>query len=176
MIDASAVKTIFFDTFNTLYSMGDCTREEITAYAAHVNAPAWSPLTLPDHWRKLPAHDGEVYVLDQLRRHFRCIAFSNGPVDLQIDLAKHNGVSWDFIVPLEAYLVFKPNLAAYLAAIASVKASPESCLMVTANKDFGDIEGAKAAGMQAIWIDRKKTGSGNPTTFSELFNLLVKGR
>jgi len=166
------VKAIFFDTFNTVYAMDRCRRDEIEAYAAHIAKPDWSPLNLPERWSKLPAWNDVIKALPSLRDEFICVALSNGPIDVQIALARNSRLDWDFIVPLEAYHVFKPNVRAYQVAVDLVGVHPSEAMMVTANRDFGDLEGAASCGMQSMWIDRKHEAAGYPNDFRGLLERL----
>lgn len=148
------------DTFNSVYSMATARREEIEAYADHLRrfreSGAWVPLKLPDSWREFAAWPDALDAIPMFQKSgCRCVTLSNGPIDLQIDLARRNNMTWDWMVPLEAYHVYKPDVRAYLAAIGLLKVDPRRTVMITANKDFGDLEAAEQLGMQTAWIDRK---------------------
>lgn len=149
-----------FDTYNTVYSMATAKRAEIEAYADHLRrfreTGVWQPLTLPDSWRKFNAWSDALIAMRMFQKSgCRCVTLSNGPIDHQLDLARRSNLIWDWMVPLEAYHVYKPDPRAYLAAIGLMKVDPRRTVMVTANKDFGDLEAAEQLGMQTAWIDRK---------------------
>lgn len=154
------IKLALFDTFNTVYNMGACKRSEIEGYARHLKdfreTGVWKPLRFPKNWYTLIGHSDHPAIHAIRNDGVICATLSNGPVDLQVSLARHNGINWDFIVPLEAYQTFKPMSRAYMAAKNCFpEISYDECLMITANKEFGDIEAARALGMEAIWVDRK---------------------
>lgn len=151
-------KVAFFDLNNTcLQTMGVATGEEIASYLSHIKQPSWSPLRLPEQWRRTPIFPDAIAAIHNLRYYSRvkCVTLSNNPIDVQIDQLRWASFSFDFLVPLEAYHVFKPDVKAYQVACNLLQVAPEDALMITANKDFGDIEGAAAIGMPSVWIDRR---------------------
>jgi FMN phosphatase YigB (HAD superfamily) len=48
--------------------------------------------------------------------------------------------------------IYKPNPLAYLTACAELDCRPSECIMISANKTFGDIEHSREVGMQSILI------------------------
>lgn len=153
-------KVAFFDLNHTcLNTMGVATREEVAAYLSHIKQTSWSPLKLPNTWRSTPVWNDTITALHNLRYYskVKVVTLSNNPIDVQIDQLRWANItaSVDFLVPLEAYHVFKPDVKAYQVACNLLQVAPEDALMVTANKDFGDLEGANAIGMPSVWIDRK---------------------
>lgn len=150
MFDPNPVTHILFDTFQTIFPL---TRpyEERKAYSDHIKKP-WAPLTLPKEWQKLPIHPDAKEGLERLRTRFTVCTLSNGPLNILVPLSKYHQLSWDCIIPLEFAQVFKPNLEAYEFAYKTLGVTPWGCLMVSANKDFGDIEAARVVGMQSALI------------------------
>ncbi len=118
------------------------------AYADHISSPEWKPLVLPKSWNALPAHQDSGQGISLLRENYTVVALSNGPVKLLSSLSKHNGIDWDWIVPLELKQVFKPNPQAYLTVCEVFGVEPQEVCMVTANQTFGDLEASSALGMQ----------------------------
>lgn len=159
---------IAFDTFGTVFDLSGVDRQDIRDYAHHIRQPEWSPLHLPASWEKLPAHPDSREGIERLRQRFMVVTCSNGPLGLLAKLSKHNGISWDAIIPLELNRVFKTNPRAYLTVCEVMGVEPSDVLMVTANKDFGDIEAAHALGMQAQLI----RNPGCPQTIIELADQL----
>jgi FMN phosphatase YigB (HAD superfamily) len=145
-------KLIMFDIFGTVFSLADIPREEIKAYVDHIRQPKWSPLVLPEAWNSLPAHDGAKEGIDELRKHAMVVTCSNGPLATQAHLAKHNDIHWDAIMPLELWQVYKPYCGAYLGVMGCLGFKAEETMMVTANESFGDLEAAKALGIQSCLI------------------------
>jgi FMN phosphatase YigB (HAD superfamily) len=150
-------KVAFFDLNHTCLQMTGIPKEEIEAYLHHIKHPSWFPLTLPDTWRQRQIWPDVAPGIHNLRYYSRikCVTLSNNPINVQIDQLRFAQITFDFLVPLEAYHVFKPDIKAYQVACNLLQVAPEDALMVTANHDFGDLEGANTIGMPSVWIDRK---------------------
>ena len=159
------IKVIAFDVFGTVFDLSKAAREEIVAYGHHIRQPEWSPLHLPTSWEKLPAHSDSASGIALLReKGYLVVTCSNGPLGLLAKLSKHNRISWDAIIPLELNRVFKPNPRAYLTVCEVMGIQPREMMMVTANKDFGDLEASGALGMKPQLIRH----AGHPATIVEL--------
>lgn len=152
------IKIIAFDVFGTVVDLSGVDREEVKAYAHHIRQPVWSPLVLPESWEHLPPHPDSVVGLQWLRKKYIVVTCSNAPLGTMAKLSKNAGLQWDAIIPLELNKVYKPNQKAYYTVCQVFNVKPENVLMVTANKDFGDLEGAKSIGMQSVLI-RDKSAS-----------------
>lgn len=165
-------KVAFFDLNNTCLQMTGATREEIEAYIAHIKQP-WSPLKLPDHWVKFEPFPEVAWAINNLQeKGIICCTLSNNPINIQIYQMRYANIwAFDFLVPLEAYRVFKPDVKAYQVACNLLQVAPEDALMVTANHSFGDIEGATIIGMPSVWIDRRNE---NPNYLIKNFYDLVE--
>lgn len=155
------ISVFAFDIFGTLVSMEGVPREEMEAYGNHIRQPEWSPLVLPNSWRRLKAFDDVSVGFGRLQCDYKTVVtLSNAPLMTQDWLIYHNGLDdrTDLIVPLELIRVFKPNIEAYkclFRLFPDIK--PEEFCMVSANKHFGDIEAARSLGMKAVLI-RGDTG------------------
>lgn len=145
-------KLIMFDIFNTVFSFDSVSRESIRDYANHIHKPEWSPLILPESWKGLPARRGAREGIAALRNIAMVVTCSNGPLATQAHLARNNNIHWDAIMPLELWQVYKPNVLAYKYVHQYLGFRAEETMMVTRNKDFGDLEGAKANGIQPCLI------------------------
>lgn len=152
MLDTSRIEVICFDVFGTVFDLNAAPKEERIAYAKHISQPDWSPLRLPESWKKLPAHPDSKEGIDRLRQKYVVVTCSNGPLGLLTYLSKHNHISWDAIVPLELGRAFKPRLEAYQTVLNALEIDPSVALMVTANEHFGDLEASVKVGMQSILI------------------------
>ena len=150
------------DLFNTFLNMGAVPKEELVAYGTHIkpwrypNPPEYKVLTLPDSWRKLPAFPDAKIGLDFLRRNHIVVTLSNGPVDLQKDVCAYNGLEFDNYLDLSKRKVFKPHLDAYKTVFDYYDVEPANVVMVSANKNFGDIEAAESLGMRGCLIRHEK--------------------
>lgn len=158
---------LLFDVINTVYGVWNLPQALLNAYADHLTRfraeGTYKRLNFSDEWRKLGAwnHFLDAYKGLQYEGH-KLITLSNMPIDVQIDVARSNNINWDFMVPLEAFKTFKPNINAYTLALDLLRIKPEQAMMITANKDFGDLEAAIDIGMKPVWIDYKKTGEKAP--------------
>lgn len=164
------MKVISFDVFGTVFDLSGVPKGEIRAYARHVRQPEWAPLKLPDSWTKLPAHPDAAEGVARLREKFLVVTCSNGPLGLLAKLSKFNNIWWDAIIPLELNKVYKPDHRAYLTVCSVLGVPPADVTMVTANKEFGDLEAAMALGMRPMLIRHP----GQPMTIIELAAQLEK--
>lgn len=141
------MKIVAFDVFGTVFNLAGVPRHEIKEYADHIRKPEWSPLTLPKWWESLPSHPDSREGIAAIRERFIVVTMSNGPLGMLSRLSKHNGISWDAIIPLEMKKVFKPNPSAYMTICEVFRVDPCDVMMVTANEHFGDLEASAALGM-----------------------------
>lgn len=161
------MNVLAFDCFGTVFDLLVRPREELKAYADHIHKAEWSPLQLPKVWESLPAHPDAREGIQRLRKGCFVATCSNGPLGLLAKLSKYNDIQWDAIIPLELNRVFKTNPKAYLTVCEVLGVEPSEVTMVTSNEKFGDLEAARALGMNAVLIDR--TGlRRRPTTIIEL--------
>ena len=132
--------------------MKDVPKEDLVYYGNVLRNPIWQPLVFPDTWKHIPAHKDSKLGLEMLKSRHKVIALSNAPKDMMLELSANNGIVWDHVIGLEAYKVYKPNPLAYLVACAELDCNPSECLMVSANKTFGDIENSRKVGMNSVLI------------------------
>ncbi len=92
--------------------------------------------------------------LDRLRSRYKLAILSNGDPDMLEAARAHHGIAFDHVISVAAAGAFKPHVATYRKAAEIVGLPMESILFV-ANHAF-DCVGAKAAGMRAAFIDRRK--------------------
>jgi 2-haloacid dehalogenase len=92
--------------------------------------------------------------LDRLRGRYKLAILSNGDPDMLEAARAHHGIAFDHVISVAAAGAFKPHVATYRKAAEIVGLPMESILFV-ANHAF-DCVGAKAAGMRAAFIDRRK--------------------
>ena len=151
-LDVSRIRVVAFDVFGTLVNLDGVPKEEVKAYADHIRQPEWSPLVLPDSWKRLYAFSDSSPGINRIAQRHMVVTLSNGPLGLQATLLYLNDINVHAIIPLELAKVFKPNPLAYLAASEMLDIPPENWLMVTANEKFGDLEASKSVGMQSVLI------------------------
>lgn len=165
-----SLEVIAFDVFGTVFDLSSVDRNEIREYINQIRQPEWKPLQLPKSWEHLPAYPDSVEGINLLRKKYFVVTCSNGPLGLLAKMSKNAGVQWDAIIPMELNRVYKPNHKAYMTVCEVLNVKPESVLMVTANKDFGDTEAAIALGMHATLI---RQGNGLKTII-DLANSLTQ--
>ena len=100
-----------------------------------------------------------VPALDRLKRRYRMVVLSNGDPDMLEAIKPGLGFEFDQVMSVALAGRFKPHAATYLKAAEIVAARPEEILFV-ANHAF-DCVGAKAAGMRAAFIDRRRRPFGD---------------
>jgi 2-haloacid dehalogenase len=100
-----------------------------------------------------------VAALERLQRKFRLVILSNGDPDMLEAIKPHLGIAFDRLISVAEAGSFKPHAATYRKAAEIMAARPEEILFV-ANHAF-DCVGAKAAGMRAAFVDRRKRPFGD---------------
>lgn len=100
-----------------------------------------------------------VEALTRLKRKYRLVILSNGDPDMLEAIKPHLGFEFDRVISVAEAGSFKPHAATYRKAAEIMAARPEDILFV-ANHAF-DCVGAKAAGMRAAFIDRRKRPYGD---------------
>lgn len=143
---------IAFDLFGTVFDLSGVPRQEIRDYVHHIRQPEWAPLHLPKSWEQMPAHPDSREGISRLRKRFIVVTCSNGPLGLTTKMCRHSGIQFDAIIPLELSRVYKTNPRAYLTVCDVLDVEPKQVRMVTANKDFGDLEASAALGMEPTLI------------------------
>ena len=100
-----------------------------------------------------------VEALTRLKRKFRLVILSNGDPDMLEAIRPHLGIEFDRVISVAEAGRFKPHAATYRKAAQIMAARPEEILFV-ANHAF-DCVGAKASGMHAAFVDRRKRPYGD---------------
>lgn len=174
-------KVAFFDLNHTVYDLTHVPKGDLKAYSKHLEKFAatglYHSLEFPERWGMLPAWSDAITAIHNMRAYLKiqCVTLSNNPINLQIQQARHNKIFWDWMVPLEAKKTFKPCITAYEFAVDVLRVEPKDCLMITANRTFGDIEMASNLGMRTVWVDRKNEEPSHPIkTLRDVVDLLHK--
>jgi 2-haloacid dehalogenase len=92
--------------------------------------------------------------LDRLRKKYKLAVLSNGDPDMLEAAKPHHGIAFDALISVAAANAFKPHVATYTKAAEIMGVRMDEVLFV-ANHEF-DCVGAKAAGMRAAFIDRRR--------------------
>jgi 2-haloacid dehalogenase len=128
---------------------------------------------------KLRPFPDVVQALASLKSRYALAILSNGDRDMLENAVPYVGFAFDAIISVEEAGYFKPHFATYGKAAKLLGEEPARILHV-ANHPF-DCVGAKAAGMQAAYIDRRKRPFGatphqpdiTVADFAELAELLL---
>ena len=100
-----------------------------------------------------------VAALTRLKPKYRLVILSNGDPDMLEAITPHLGITFDRIISVAEAGSFKPHAATYRRAAAIMGARAGEVLFV-ANHAF-DCVGAKASGMRAAFVDRRKRPFGD---------------
>lgn len=112
---------------------------------------------LLDSYQNLPAFPDALAALKALAKGSqKLFAFSNGPQSVVHQLLEQAQLLPYFhgIVSVEATQVFKPSPIVYQHFAQTTQTAIAACALVSGNSF--DVLGAKAAGMQGIWVQRDK--------------------
>jgi 2-haloacid dehalogenase len=100
-----------------------------------------------------------VEALGRLKKKYQIVILSNGDPDMLEAIQPHIGIAFDRVISVAAAGRFKPHAATYRKAAEILSVRMDEVLFV-ANHAF-DCVGAKAAGMRAAFIDRRKRPFGD---------------
>jgi 2-haloacid dehalogenase len=100
-----------------------------------------------------------VEALKRLQKKYRLVILSNGDPDMLEAIKPHLGIAFDRVISVAEAGAFKPHAATYRKA-AELLAVPLHEILFVANHAF-DCVGAKAAGMRAAFVDRRKRPFGD---------------
>jgi 2-haloacid dehalogenase len=92
--------------------------------------------------------------LARLQTRYKLVVLSNGDPDMLETAKRHHGVPFDAVISVAVANAFKPHVAAYTKTAEIIGVQMHEVLFV-ANHAF-DCIGAKAAGMRAAFIDRRR--------------------
>ncbi|MBD3641399.1 MAG: haloacid dehalogenase type II [Marinobacter sp.] len=102
----------------------------------------------------LPAFDDSLPALQTLKGKYPLFAFSNGSYPALEKVLGHNNLleQFDGLVSVDDIKSFKPDPAVYTYARRATGAWDQPLCLVSSNA--WDVIGARAAGLQAIWVQR----------------------
>lgn len=138
-------------------SFAECTAEalEFACNAFQVAPSEQQRQALLDGYRKLPAFPDVSGGLERAQAAgFRLYAFSNGLASNVESVLNHAGVRKYFldIVSVDEVRSFKPDPEVYHHFLQRAESSAEKSWLISSNPF--DVTGARAVGMQAIWVQR----------------------
>ncbi len=103
-------------------------------------------------WHALDPWPDAVAGLTRLKRRFILSTLSNGDVAIQVRIARHGGLPWDFAFGAELAQSFKPDPKVYRKAAQLLGLRPEQCLMVAAHP--ADLDAARTQGFGTAYVHR----------------------
>lgn len=107
----------------------------------------------------LKPFDDVIAALERLKTRYKLVILSNGDRDMLENAKPHIGFAFDLTISVQEAGAFKPDWRTYAAAEKIIKAAypdvERTSIMHVANHAF-DCIGAKAYGMRAAFIDRRK--------------------
>ncbi len=103
---------------------------------------------------RLRPFDDVVATLTRLKGRYRLAILSNGDPDMLKNAGPYIGFEFDDVISIATSGYFKPHFATYRKAVEILKTPVGRCMHV-ANHAF-DCIGAKAAGMKACFINRRR--------------------
>ena len=92
--------------------------------------------------------------LARLKRHYKIAVLSNGDPDMLEAAKPYHNIPFDAVISVAVAKAFKPHVATYTKA-AEIMGVRMAEVLFVANHSF-DCIGAKAAGMQTAFIDRRQ--------------------
>ena len=121
---------------------------------------------LLDGYRRLPAFPDVADGLERAREAgLGLFAFSNGLASDVESLLDHAGIRefFDDVVSVDEIRSFKPDPEVYRHFMNRAKSQPEFTWLISSNPF--DVTGARAAGMNAIWVRRSESAVFDPWEF-----------
>jgi 2-haloacid dehalogenase len=100
-----------------------------------------------------------ISALTALKRHYKLVILSNGDRDMLENAKPYLGIEFDALISVQEAGYFKPHFATY-RKMAEILATEPAAIMHVANHPF-DCIGAKAYGMRAAYIDRRRRPFGD---------------
>jgi FMN phosphatase YigB (HAD superfamily) len=159
---------LFFDLFNTIYDISAVPKEHLIEYRRLIDqfleTGKYEPLDMGQWWQLIKPFPEVIESLKSLDKRNGLVTLSNCPVDWQFEINRSCKLdSWlSPAILLDYAQIYKPHVGAYYMAIGYANCfdrRPADCMMVTANKTFGDLENAAKVGMQSFHVDREHGGT-----------------
>lgn len=154
--------------------------EQALAYALavhRVDLPQQARIAIQKSYSELPAFQDAKQALQALQHQdIGLFAFSNGPKAVVVTLLRQAELLPYFkdVVSVESTKVFKPSPIVYEYFARQAGQSLASCALISGNSF--DVLGAKAAGMQGIWVQRDQRTIFDPweTTPNQIIKSLTE--
>jgi len=134
-----------------------CTAQALQFVSRQLEVPLTDEITrdLLDQYLRLPVYPDVQAALDELEaRKFKIVACTNGTEHAVRELLDRAGILAKFsgIISVDPIRTFKPDPAVYEYLAAQVHAQKETVCLISSNPF--DVIGAKACGLQTVWVQR----------------------
>jgi len=103
-------------------------------------------------WQRLKPWPGSISGLTRIKAKVPIGAFSNGPFDQLVNMAKYSGLPWDFIISADNFKLYKPKPELYLGTIDLLGGDAERVLLVAAHNY--DLANARKHGIRTAFVCR----------------------
>lgn len=103
-------------------------------------------------WHRLKPWPDSVPGLARIKAKYPIGSFSNGNFALLVNMAKHSGIPWDFVVSSDMFRRYKPEPEFYLGAVALLGGDPDRLMLVAAHNY--DLANARKHGMKTAFVRR----------------------
>jgi len=126
--------------------------DEILAEFGLTNLDDAARFQLNRAWHRLTPWPDSVTGISRLKSRFIVSTFSNGSLELLVNMAKNAGLPWDAILCSDVFRAFKPAGECYLGAIELLGGDPTAVLLCAAHNY--DLSRGRKFGMQTAYVDR----------------------
>lgn len=103
-------------------------------------------------WHRLQPWPDALPGLERIKAKYPIGSFSNGNFALLVNMAKHSGIPWDFVVSSDMFRRYKPEPEFYLGAVALLGGEPDRLMLVAAHNY--DLANARKHGMKTAFVRR----------------------
>lgn len=103
-------------------------------------------------WHRLTPWPDSIPGLTRIKARYPVGSFSNGNFQLLVNMAKHSGLPWDFIISSDMFHRYKPQPQFYLGAIELLGGEPGRVMLVAAHNY--DLANARKHGMKTAFVRR----------------------
>ncbi|MCH8025399.1 MAG: HAD-IA family hydrolase [Chloroflexi bacterium] len=94
-----------------------------------------------------------VAALGELNSYYKLAVLSDADDDFLLSNIRRNGMRFETVVSSEASRAYKPHVSLFNDACARLGVQPAEAVYV-GDSPWADIEGARHAGLRAVWINR----------------------
>jgi len=140
---------------NPDFNIDDVHRRQLDAAVAEFDLGAFTgddKDEIWETWHRLDAWDGFVPALQRLRQKYTVASFTILTTSLIVDIARHNGFSWDAVISCEMIGVYKALPESYATCAKWLALDPSEIVMVACH-NF-DLLGAQAVGFKTAFVRR----------------------